>query len=102
MNMPLQNKIKNIDKTIKEIIRSDDINKIKEGQETLIPYTNMLTEATQELRYCILNGYEGRYIRKQAITENREVPETEEAQYTESIAKLFSAKGVLQKFKNYN
>ena len=41
--------------------------------------------------YLIINGYEGKYIRKQAIIENGKVPQTEEAQYAESIAKLFGA-----------
>ena len=90
LNTPLQTKIENIDNITKEIFGSKDTNKIHEAQEKLIPYTNILTEATQEIIYLIINGYEGKYIRKQAIIENGKVPQTEEAQYAESIAKLFA------------
>ena len=64
INMSLQTKIENMDNVIKKIIESEDVNKMHEVQEILTPYISMLTEAIQELKHLIINGYNGILIMK--------------------------------------
>lgn len=53
-----------MDNVIKKIIESEDVNKMHEVQEILTPYISMLTEAIQELKHLIINGYNGILIMK--------------------------------------
>ena len=90
VDIPLQTKIENVNNILKNIINVNNIEIIKDTQSKLAPYTGLLTGSLNTLAQVVVNGFNGKNVSKEAVTENSVTPITEEAAYAESIAKLFS------------
>ena len=87
---PIQEKAENVNNILEKIVNVNNSESIKDVQLTLTPYVGLLTDSLYTLSQVVVNGFNGKNVRNEAIMENSDTPSTEEAAYAESIAKLFS------------
>ena len=95
IDTPLQTKIENVNNILENAITNNivinNIEKLKDIQSTLTQYIGLLDSSIPTLAQVVVNGYNGKIVRKEAITNNCTTPNTEEALYAETIATLFAA-----------
>ena len=88
INMPYEQKLNNVNSIIENITATNDVDIIKSAQKDLSQYIGYLDTVEDKLIYAVINGYENKAINKMGAIEYGTTPQSEEASYAESIAKL--------------